>query len=245
MTARASVLCLTMTKPVRHFTKRSLDRAVTALASVDSDLARVIAAFGYPPLWERPTGFPTLVYIVLEQQVSLASARAAFDRLAAAGPVTPDNFLRLSDAELLAIGFSRQKSSYCRGLATALASGQLDLASIARLDDDEARAALIQLKGIGPWTADIYLLMALRRPNIWPTGDLALVQALQEVKGLHHRPTAAEALAIAEMWHPWRAAAARILWHWYLSTPRRRPVVQRGMLKTDRLTAALTPVEIS
>jgi DNA-3-methyladenine glycosylase II len=215
-------------KPVRRLTKRALDRAVDALVSVDPDLARVIAAFGYPPLWERPPGFPTLVYIVLEQQVSLASARAAFDRLAAVGPITPERFLRLSDAELLAIGFSRQKSSYCRGLAAAVESAQLDLAAINELEDHEARASLIQLKGIGPWTADIYLLMALCRPNIWPTGDLALVQALQEVKGLDHRPAEEEARTIAELWHPWRAAAARILWHWYLSTPRRRRASSHG-----------------
>jgi DNA-3-methyladenine glycosylase II len=173
------------------------------------------------------------VYIVLEQQVSLASARAAFNRLAATGPITPDSFLRLSDAELLAIGFSRQKSSYCRGLAAALDSDQLDLASLDELDDHDARAALVQLKGIGPWTADIYLLMALCRPNIWPTGDLALVQALQEVKGLDHRPTGEEALAIAEGWQPWRAAAARILWHWYLSTPRSRGANRNGTAAAD------------
>jgi DNA-3-methyladenine glycosylase II len=202
---------------------------VDALVSVDPDLARVVSAFGHPPLWERPPGFPTLVYIVLEQQVSLASARAAFERLASAGPVTPDSFLRFSDQELLALGFSRQKASYCRGLASALASAELNLAAIDELDDQQARATLLQLKGIGPWTADIYLLMALLRPNIWPMGDLGLLQALQEVKELDHRPTAVEALAIAESWQPWRAVAARILWHWYLSTPRRRqrPAVTR------------------
>ena len=135
------------------------------LALADPDLARVVEAFGYPPLWDRPPGFPTLVYIVLEQQVSLASARAAFDRLAAAGPVTPETFLRLSDTELHAIGFSRQKTAYCRGLAAALASSQLDLAAVDELDDDEARFALTQLKGIGPWTADIYLLMVLCGPT--------------------------------------------------------------------------------
>jgi DNA-3-methyladenine glycosylase II len=156
--------------------------------------------------------------------VSLASARAAFDRLTAAAPLTPENFLRLSDAQLLSIGFSRQKASYCRGLSVALDSGQLDLEALDALDDEQARAALTRLKGIGPWTADIYLLMALCRPNIWPAGDLALVQALQEVKGLGRRPNTVEALAIAETWHPWRAAAARILWHWYLSTPRQRRV---------------------
>ncbi len=224
---------MTITEPANRLTKSSLDRAVDALALADPDLARVVEAFSYPPLWDRPPGFPTLVYIVLEQQVSLASARAAFDRLAAAGPVTPETFLRLSDTELHAIGFSRQKTAYCRGLAAALDSSQLDLAAVDELDDDEARFALTQLKGIGPWTADIYLLMVLCRPNIWPTGDLALLQALQEVKGLDRRPTSAEALAIAEIWHPWRAAAARVLWHWYLSTPRQRHVSSSARRRAD------------
>jgi DNA-3-methyladenine glycosylase II len=220
-------------KLVRRLTQRSLVHAVDAVTSVDPDLARVVSAFGHPPLWERPPGFPTLVYIVLEQQVSLASARAAFNRLSAVGPLTPEHFLRLSDGELLTIGFSRQKTSYCRGLAEAVASAQLDLDNLDRLDDRDARTALVQLKGIGPWTADIYLLMALGRPNIWPTGDLALLQALQEVKGLEHRPSTTEAQAIAERWEPWRAAAARILWHWYLSTPRRRQPTGSVMLGTD------------
>lgn len=208
-------------KPPRPLTERSLSRAVNALVTVDAGLARVVAQFGRPPLWGRPAGFATLLHIILEQQVSLASARAAFDRLAAAGPVTPEHFLRLSDTELRLIGFSRQKSAYGRGLAEAVMAGRLDLETLASLDDDAARAALVSLKGIGPWTADIYLLMALRRPDIWPTGDLALVQALQDVKNLARRPTADEALAIAEGWRPWRAVAARVLWHWYLSTPRR------------------------
>lgn len=213
---------------IHRITKPDLDRAVDVLASRDEGLARVVAAFGYPPLWDRPPGFPTLVYIILEQQVSLASARAAFERLAAAGPVDPEQFLRFSDSELHAIGFSRQKASYCRGLAQDVASDQIDLDALEMLDDDQVRVALTRIKGIGAWTADIYLLMALCRPNIWPVGDLALVQALREVKGLESRPTPAEALDIAERWHPWRAAAARVLWHWYLSTPRQRAVGDAG-----------------
>lgn len=219
-----------MTNPTERLTKRSLDRAVDELASADPDLARVVSAHGYPPLWDRPAGFPTLVHIVLEQQVSLASARAAFDRLSAAAPVTPENFLRFTDTELLAIGFSRQKASYCRGLSAAVAAQQLDLSAIEELDDDAARAALVQLKGIGPWTADIYLLMAQCRPNIWPVGDIALNQAIKEVKGMDRRPSSAEALGIAERWHPWRAAAARLLWHLYLSTPRERRTSRSAQL---------------
>ena len=215
------------TKPHTHkarpraLTERSLARAVGVLMVVDPDLARVVECFGRPPLWGRVAGFATLIHIILEQQVSLASARAAFNRLAAAAPVTPENFLRFDDAALLAIGFSRQKAAYGRGLAHALASGELDLEALGTLDDHLVRAALVALKGIGPWSADIYLLMALRRPDVWPAGDLALVLAMQEVKGLAQRPTAAHMEAIAEAWRPWRAAAARVLWHYYLNTPRR------------------------
>jgi DNA-3-methyladenine glycosylase II len=206
----------------RPLTERSLARAVQALADRDAELAHAVAMVGVPPLWGRAAGFATLLHIILEQQVSLASARAAFDRLEAAGPVTPERFLIYSDAELRAFGFSRQKAAYCRGLAQALAAGELDLAGLEQLDDEPARAALIRLKGIGPWTADIYLLMALRRPDIWPSGDLALVQALQEVKGLPARPGPLEALRIAQAWRPYRAVAARVLWQWYLNTPRKR-----------------------
>lgn len=212
----------------------SLSRAVEALAAADPDLARVVEAFGCPPLWERATGFPTLVYIILEQQVSLASARAAFSRLSEAGPVTPQTFLRFSDAELLTIGFSRQKAGYCRGLARSVLSGDLDLGALEELQDDAAGTALTRLKGVGPWTASIYLLMALRRPDIWPRGDIALLQALQELKALPARPTDEEALVFAEAWRPWRAAAARLLWHWYLSTPRRRSRGNGGGPATSR-----------
>lgn len=206
----------------RPLTERGLARAVGVLTGVDPDLARVVECFGRPPLWGRAADFATLIHIILEQQVSLASARAAFDRLAAAAPVTPENFLRFDDAALLTIGFSRQKAAYGRGLARALASGELDLEALDTLDNDQARAALVALNGIGPWTADIYLLLALRRPDVWPVGDLALVLALQEVKGLAQRPTPAEMEAIAEAWRPWRAVAARVLWHYYLKTPRRK-----------------------
>ncbi len=205
----------------RALTDRGLVRAVEALASVDADLARVLERFGPPPLWGRATGFPTLIHIILEQQVSLASARAAFDRLQAAAPVTPESFLLFDDAALRAFGFSRQKAAYARGLATAILTGELDLEGLERLDDDAARAALVAIKGIGPWTADIYLLMALRRPDVWPIGDLALVLAMQEVKRLPQRPTPLEMTAMAEAWRPWRAAGARLLWQWYLNTPRR------------------------
>jgi DNA-3-methyladenine glycosylase II len=155
---------------------------------------------------------------VLEQQVSLASAQAAFDRLAAAAdPLTPERFLAFSDAELLAIGFSRQKARYGRELATALRNGSLDLDSLAGLDDDAANRVLVAVPGIGPWTATIYLLMVLGRPDLWPAGDIALAQAVAETKGLLARPSGVEMAALGEAWRPWRSVAARLFWHDYLS----------------------------
>lgn len=190
-----------------------------ALAARDTDLAAIVARFGYPPLWAREASFATLVQIILEQQVSLASAKAAFDRLGAAlGQIEPQRLLTLDDASLKTIGFSRQKTHYARLLAQALLDGQLDLARLARLPDEEVRATLKQLKGIGDWTVDIYLLMALRRPDVWPKGDLGLAVGAQEVKGLAVRPTPSELESLGNAWRPWRAAAARLLWHHYLST---------------------------
>lgn len=189
-----------------------------SLTARDADLAAIVARFGYPPLWAREAGFATLIHIILEQQVSLASAKAAFDRLhAALGRVEPQALLTLDDATLKTIGFSRQKTRYARLLAQALLAGQLDLARLSRLPDDDVRAMLKQLKGIGDWTVDIYLLMALGRPDVWPQGDLALAVALQRVKRLAARPAPNELLELAEAWRPWRAAAARLLWHHYLS----------------------------
>jgi DNA-3-methyladenine glycosylase II len=191
---------------------------VRFLADRDEHLAGVVKTYGQPPLWVREPGFPTLVYIILEQQVSLASARAAFGRLqSAVNPLTPKRFLKLTDVELLRIGFSRQKTLYTRLLAESLAHRYFDLRDLHELQDDCARKMLIAFKGIGRWTADIYLLSALRRPDIWPTGDLALATAVQEVKGLRQRPSPERLDALSLPWKPWRAVAARLFWHAYLS----------------------------
>jgi DNA-3-methyladenine glycosylase II len=198
-------------------TSSSLASAIEELVDRDADLAGIVHRFGPPPLWDREPGFPTLLHIVLEQQVSLASARAAFDRLrAAADPLTPSRFLELSDAELLAIGFSRQKARYGRALATAVDSGALDLGSLGRLEDDDVHRALQAVPGIGPWTSTIYLLMVLGRPDAWPVGDIALAESVGEVKGLGRRPPASEMAALGEAWRPWRSVAARLFWHDYL-----------------------------
>jgi DNA-3-methyladenine glycosylase II len=191
--------------------------SVRLLTGRDEHLAEVVKTYGQPPLWVREPGFPTLVYIILEQQVSLASARAAFERLkAAVRPLTPKRFLRLNDAELLRMGFSRQKTLYTRLLAESLARRHFNLRYLYDLPDDSAHKMLMAFKGIGRWTADIYLLSALRRPDIWPTGDLALATAVQEVKRLRQRPSPEKLEALSAPWRPWRAVAARLFWHAYL-----------------------------
>ncbi len=198
---------------------RTLMEGVRVLIDTDPDLARIVRTYGQPPLWAREPGFPTLIHIILEQQVSLASARATFDRLSAVlDPFTPEKFLTLSDAQLKQIGFSRQKKRYGRILANMILSGCLDLFGLDKLEEQAAKEQLLQVKGIGPWTADIYLLTALRRPDIWPRGDLALAAALQRVKSLPNRPDSEEQEQISAAWRPWRSVAARLLWHYYLST---------------------------
>ena len=206
----------------RALTERSLLRAVGTLASSDPALAASVERFGPPPLWAREPSFATLVHLILEQQVSLASALAAFERLRlATGEVTPGAFLALDDATLRAIGFSRQKAGYARDLAIALLDG-FDLAALERMPDDEVRRSLISLRGVGRWTADVYLTMCLLRPDVWPHGDQALATGAAELLALPERPTFDELEAIAERWHPYRAVAARIIWHHYLGVRGRR-----------------------
>ena len=189
------------------------------LVSQDDALAQAVARFGPPPLWHRKPCFATLVRIILEQQVSLAAARAVFKRLTAlVVPFSAARFRQIGDAQLAAAGLTRQKRAYSRALAEAIATRRLRLKTIAALPDAEVRGALMAIKGIGPWTADIYLLLALRRPDIWPCGDLALNKALMAVKNLEERTLETDLAAVAAAWRPWRAVAARILWHYYLSS---------------------------
>lgn len=199
-------------------TEATLARGLRYLAGRDPNLARILEDYGPPPLWAREPGFPTLLHIILEQQISLASAGAAFGRLvAAASPLTPRRFLEFDDASLKKIGFSRQKAAYGRELARAIIEGRLDLAALGGLDDAAARSEMLKVKGVGPWTADIYLLRALGRPDAWPNGDLALAVAVQRLEGLPARPTPLELEAMSAAWQPWRAVAARLLWHYYLN----------------------------
>jgi DNA-3-methyladenine glycosylase II len=202
-------------------TESTLLEATSQLAAVDPDLAGITARHGPPPLWGREPGFETLVRIILEQQVSLRSAEAALRRLIdSVGAVEPGAIVDAGEERLREAGLTRQKSRYIVGLARDVLDGRLDLAAIEIADDDCARTALTGVVGIGRWTADIYLLMALRRPDVWPTGDLALAGSMRRAKGLSALPTADQQLEIAEPWRPWRAVAARLLWHAYLAGER-------------------------
>ena len=193
---------------------------VDELVKRDRDLAEIVINFGYPPSWQREPGFATLIRIILEQQVSYASAKAAFKRLNdAVETLTPEKFLTLNDDELKAIGFSRQKTRYGRILAQAVADRtlDLDLERLSDLDDRTIREKLTSIKGIGDWTVDIYLMMALQRQDVFPAKDLAVAIAVKEIKNLTTRPKAAELIEIAQMWQPYRAIATKILWHYYLN----------------------------
>ena len=208
--------------PPRPLDPAGVARAARILARRDPRLGAVVRELGPPPLWGRRPGFVTLVHMILEQQVSLASAKACLDKLRArVRPLTPAGFLELDDVTLREIGFSRQKTRYARDLAREIRSGRFRPGELARLGDDAVRDRLVRLTGIGPWTADVYLLMALRRPDVWPGGDLALEIAAREYLG--HEGDRDAWTALAEDWRPYRSVAARILWTWYLEMrPRRR-----------------------
>jgi DNA-3-methyladenine glycosylase II len=192
------------------------------LAASDSALSTIIKAHGYPPLWSRPNTFETLVHIILEQQVSLASALSALNKLKEkVQELTPARVLLLTDEEFRACYCSRQKTAYIKYLAEALLSGQINLAELEHLPDDNIRAQLITLKGIGNWTIDVYLMFVLQRADIFPIGDLAAVNALKRIKGLLGSATKEEVMAIAGNWKPYRTVATMLLWHFYLSAPKK------------------------
>ena len=202
-----------------RLTRAALASAATILAQRDSSLAAIVARNGLPPLWARPAGFATLARIVLEQQVSLASAASLYRRVAGElpGGWTVEGVLSVGVSGLRVRGLTRQKAAYVTALAEWIARGELRLPSLWRASDVQVSAALTRVPGIGPWTASIYLLMALRRPDVWPLGDLALHKALAKLRGLPQVPSSDVAARLAEAWAPYRAVAARILWHGYLA----------------------------
>jgi len=199
-------------------TEDSLYRAAKTLARRDNDLASVFKSLGPPPLWARPAGFSTLVKIILEQQVSLASAASLFARLKKNTiPFHPARLIELGEAHLKSQGLTRQKTAYCLHLAESLHTKRLRLPQLSLMNDADVRAALMEIKGLGAWSADVYLLMVLRRPDIFPANDLALVTAVTELKRLPARPNTKQLLQMAEAWRPYRSVAARMLWQFYLA----------------------------
>jgi DNA-3-methyladenine glycosylase II len=202
----------------KTLTNAALAAGARALARKDRDLGRIVASLGTPPMWGRRPGFATLVRIILEQQVSLAAARSLYLRLEREmGGMTPGIVRDRGEAGLRALGVTRQKARYCHGLAVRVVEGSLDLSAAAALPDEEGRAVLLDVPGLGPWSTDIYYLMALRRPDVWPRGDLALATAIRDVKGLGRLPARQEQEELAARWSPWRSVAARLLWARYLS----------------------------
>lgn len=191
--------------------------AVAELAERDPDLRAILDRLGPPPSRRAEPGFAALLKIMVGQQVSLASAAAIWGRLEARGPVTAASLLVMSDGDLRAVGFSQAKIRYARAVADAFSAGRFGFEALADLADAEARAALLALPGVGGWTADIYLLFCLGRLDVWPGGDLALRESLRSVKALAERPSEPQSARFAEVWRPYRGAAAQLLWQHYRS----------------------------
>lgn len=200
---------------MNHFDENNLVQLFDHVGGLDKDLANVIGEYGYPPLWVRPNTFETLVLTILEQQVSLASAYAAYKKLKEKIRITPNNLLQLTDEELRSCYFSRQKIVYTKELATAIITKKISLKKLAELPDDSIRIELKKLKGIGDWTVDIYLIHALRRTDIFPIGDLALVNSIRMVKNLNG-VSRDELIQLSFQWKPYRSIATMLFWHYYI-----------------------------
>jgi DNA-3-methyladenine glycosylase II len=221
-------------------TESDLDRAIEGLATADPRFSALIATAGRPPLRRRPHGFPGLAATIVSQQLSVASAGAIWGRLAAAfDPFEPTAIIRARAAKLGKLGLSGPKIKSLKEIARAIDCGGLAIATLGELAAEDAHAALTAVHGIGPWTADIYLLSCLGHSDAWPAGDLALQEAARIAFGLKTRPTAKEMIPLAESWRPWRAVAARVLWTYYRTVKGREgaPIVPK---KTDKKVAKTT-----
>lgn len=202
---------------IQTFSADTFQTYCDLLSRKDKHLKAIIKQHGYPPMWTRKQGFETLILTILEQQVSLAAAFAAYKKLKARiGVVTPAKILAMSNEELRECYFTRQKQVYAKELATAVVTKQLPLKKFSLMTDEEVRTHLTSIKGIGNWTTDVYLMHALQRTDLFPLGDIALVNSLKETKQLDPYISKDEMLAIAEPWRPYRTVAAMILWHAYI-----------------------------
>lgn len=210
-----------------RFDKSNFQTLCNELAKKDKELKYVLNTYGYPPLWSRPNTFESLIHIILEQQVSLSSALATLNKLKEKiKDITPANLLKLTDEELRACYFSRQKTTYARHLAESILNGSISLKKMERMNDDVIRTQLTSVKGIGNWTVDIYLIFILRHADVFPLGDLAVVNALKFLKKLPPKKEKDELLIIAKKWKPYRTIAVMILWHFYLEE--RKPLDKRA-----------------
>jgi DNA-3-methyladenine glycosylase II len=203
-------------------TESELDAALAALVRLDARFAQALSVAGRPPLRKRPDGFAGLAQIVVAQQVSTASAKAIWDRFSAAfDPLDPLTLRRARSAKLARVGLSAPKIRTLKAIARAIDDGALDLPGLIHQGADEAHNALTAIHGIGPWTADIYLLFCLGHADAWPAGDLALQEGARLLLALKARPTAKEMGPLAEPWRPWRGAAACVLWSYYRAAKQR------------------------
>lgn len=208
------------------FNVHSFHALCDELGERDIDFKNIIHQYGYPPFWQRKAHFETLVHIILEQQVSLASAKAALGKLKEKiGTITPKKVLLLSDADLRQCYFSRQKSMYVRCVAQAIQNRKLSLTKHPLMQDEQIREELTCIKGIGNWTADVYLMMVLHRSDLFPTGDIALINSVKYVKRLPAQATKEKIEQIAENWRPYRTVAAFMLWHAYLKKKSKKQLI--------------------
>ena len=216
-------------------TETELDIALAALGKSDPRFVALIASAGRPPLRRRPDGFAGLAATIVAQQLSTASANAIWGRIATAfDPIEPTAIMRARPARLARLGLSAPKIRALKEIARAIARGQLALATLGDLNAEDAHAALTAIHGIGPWTADIYLLSCLGHADAWPAGDLALQEAARVAFGLRARPTAKEMVALAEPWRPWRSVAARVLWTYYRAVKGREGAPSQPTRKLQR-----------
>jgi len=205
------------------FDQTSFHQLCNLAGSRDADLQVILNRYGYPPFWSRPNTFESLVHVILEQQVSSASALATLNKLKAKiKEITPERLLLLTDQELKECYFSRQKTAYVRHLAENIVNSRLSLSEMETMDDLSIRNRLKSIKGIGDWTVDIYLIFMLHHKDIFPIGDLAAVNSLKKVQGLAAGVSKAEVLAAADQFKPYRTIATMLLWHAYLEERKKK-----------------------
>ena len=204
-----------------HLSKTHIDKALKLLAKKDVDIKAALNIVGFPEERRRGHGFPTLMRIIVGQQLSVKAAATIAGRVEdlLGGEMDAVKYMEKSDDELRGCGLSRPKVSYGRGLCEAVLTGTLDVDALPTMSDEEAQAAIVSLKGFGRWSAEMYLMFSLGRQDIWPADDLAVQEGVKRLKGLAERPGQKEMDKIAEQWRPHRAAVAIFLWHFYSNAP--------------------------